>query len=64
MEKKHKKARFHLYCDPDIIVRLKVEARKQRRSAASLTEYILDQNLPKDNSVGNPGEEPTGKADR
>ena len=59
-----RKAKFFQYLDHGIKERLKIEAKKQRRSAASLCEYILDQTLPKDSSVGNAGEQPTGKADR
>ena len=59
------KAKFFQYLDPEVKERLKIEAKKQRRSAASLCEYILDKNLPSyDNSSGNSGKEPGGKADR
>ena len=58
------KVRFTQYIDPAVLARLKVEAKRQRRSAALLCEIILDENLPKDNSVSNAEEQLTGKADR
>ena len=41
------KKRFQQYLAPSVLERLKVEAKKQRRSAASLAEIILDDHLPK-----------------
>jgi len=58
------KVRFTQYIDPAVLARLKVEAKRQKRSAALLCEIILDDYLPKDNSPGNAEEQPGGKADR
>ena len=59
-----RKSRFNLWIEDDLFKRLSKEARKQHRSRASLIGYILDQHLPKDNSVSNAEEQLTGKADR
>ena len=58
------KKRFQQYLAPSVLERLKVEAKKQRRSAASLAEIILDDHLPKDNWSGTGvGHQPDPKGD-
>ena len=58
------RVRFQQYLHPEVLARLKAEAKKQRRSAAALAEMILEDHLPYlQNSSGAAGMQPEGKAD-
>jgi len=61
MKKETKKnANFRFY--PSFLKRLKAQSEYERRSMTAVIEYAVELYL-KDNSVGNAGEQPTGKAD-